>query len=352
MFQQEIEELLALSETDKLSKEYYEQTGNLLSDKVIDESMIQQLMRAGGLERYIDIEKMDWDALLLAANKVIHQETPFFHKKSDVSIRKSARYFEGFHHTHNFFEIQCILDGNAEYATALGNIPIHKNDLVLVPPNTEHCIYNIKDGTVINFGIRKSTFETAFRDILSSNLPISVYLKNAIMGQQNNEIFFRNALDEFSLQLLLMMYHQQKLDTNESKKINNHLAQSFMYYIAEKSTNESIFGSAEYMKDKIWDIRMYMIENYKTITLVKLAKHFHYSESYISKFIYQQLGLNFVQLLQEIRLQKSCQLLIETDMKIIELCESVGYHNESYYINIFRKKYDITPLQYRKKYRK
>lgn len=219
MFQQEIEELLALSETDKLSKEYYEQTGNLLSDKVIDESMIQQLMRAGGLERYIDIEKMDWDALLLAANKVIHQETPFFHKKSDVSIRKSARYFEGFHHTHNFFEIQCILDGNAEYATALGNIPIHKNDLVLVPPNTEHCIYNIKDGTVINFGIRKSTFETAFRDILSSNLPISVYLKNAIMGQQNNEIFFRNALDEFSLQLLLMMYHQQKLDTNESKKL-------------------------------------------------------------------------------------------------------------------------------------
>ena len=42
----------------------------------------------------------------------------------------------------------------------------------------------------------------------------------------------------------------------------------------------------------------------------------------------------------------------ETDIKITELCENVGYHNESYYINIFRKKHGITPLQYRKKYRK
>ena len=300
----------------------------------------------------MDTQKDGLDALILAASNVIYQETPFFYAKSDVSVRKSMRYFAGFHHTHDYFEIQCVLEGKAEYATALGNIPIQKNDLVLVPPNTDHCIYNIKEGTIINFGIRKSTFEIAFRDILSSNLPISVYFKNAMTGQQNNEIFFRNGLDEFSLQLLLMMYHQQKLDTNESKKINNHLAQSFIYYIAEKSTTESIFGSAEYMKDKIWDIRMHMIENYKAITLSQLAKQFHYSESYLSKFIFRQLGLNFSQLLQEIRLEKSCQLLLETDMKITELCERVGYNNESYYINIFRKKYGVTPLQYRKKHQK
>jgi len=352
MFQQELEELLSLSEADKLGKEYYERTGIVLSGEVIDEAMIQRLMKAGGLEHYMDIQKEGLDALILAASKVIHQETPFFYAKSDVSVRKSMRYFAGFHHTHDYFEIQCVLEGNAEYATALGNIPIQKNDLVLVPPNTDHCIYDIKEGTIINFGIRKSTFEIAFRDILSSNLPISVYFKNAMTGQQNNEIFFRNALDEFSLQLLLMMYHQQKLDTNESKKINDHLAQSFIYYIAEKSTTDSIFGSAEYMKDKIWDIRMHMIENYKTITLSSLANHFHYSESYLSRFILRQLGLNFSQLLQEIRLEKSCQLLIEIDMKITELCENVGYNNESYYINIFRKKYGVTPLQFRKMHQK
>ena len=352
MFQEELEELLSLSEADKLGKEYYERTGNMLSGDVVDEKMIQKLMKMGGLDSYMDVKKDGLDALILAASKVIHQETPFFYAKSDVSVRKSMRYFAGFHHTHDYFEIQCVLKGNAEYATALGNIPINKNDLVLAPPNTDHCIYNIKDGTVINFGIRKSTFEIAFRDILTSNLPISIYFKNAMTGQQNNEIFFRNALDEFSLQLLLMMYHQQKLDSHESKKINDHLAQSFIYYIAEKSTNDSIFGSAEYMKDKIWDIRMYMIENYKTITLNNLAKHFHYSEAYLSKFINRQLGLNFSQLLQEIRLEKSCQLLIETNKKITEICENVGYNNESYYINIFRKKYGVTPLQYRKKYKK
>lgn len=352
MFQEALDEILSLSEADMFGKNYYEQTGEFLSDKVIDEKIVQTLLKAGGLDSYIDIGAEDLNTLIAAASDVMHLETPFFHKKSDVSIRKSMRYFAGFHHAHNYFEIQCVLEGNAEYATALGNIPIHKNDLVLVPPNTDHCIYGIKDGTIIHVGIRKSTFEIAFRDILSSDLPISTYFKNAMTGQQNNEIFLQNALDEFSLQLLLMMYHQQKLNTDESKKINDHLAQSFIYYVAEKSTNDSIFGSAEYMKDKIWDIRMHMIENYKTITLSELAKHFHYSESYLSKFIHRQLGLNFSQLLQEIRLEKSCQLLTETDMKITELCEKVGYNNESYYINIFRKKYGITPLQFRKMHQK
>ena len=74
MFQQELEELLALSEADKLGKEYYEQTGIVLSGEVIDETMIQRLMKAGGLEHYMDIQKDGLDALILAASKVIYQE--------------------------------------------------------------------------------------------------------------------------------------------------------------------------------------------------------------------------------------------------------------------------------------
>ena len=143
-----------------------------------------------------------------------------------------------------------------------------------------------------------------------------------------------------------------KLNTNESKKINDHLAQSFIYYIAEKSTNDSIFGSAEYMKDKIWDIRMHMVENHRSVTLASIAKHFHYSESYLSRLISRQLGMSFSQLLQTIRLEASCERLINSDIKITQLCEQVGYDNESYYIQLFRKGYGITPLQYRKKNRK
>lgn len=171
-------------------------------------------------------------------------------------------------------------------------------------------------------------------------------------GKRNDALIFRDFWDDFSLQLLLMMYRQQKVGTSEANKINDLLAQSFMYYVAEKSTDETILGSTEYLQDKIGDIHMYMLENYKAATLTVLAQHFHYSESYLSRLIRCQFGRSFSQLLQSIRLDKSCDLLINTDMKITELCEQIGYDNESYYINIFRKTFGITPLQYRKKYRR
>ena len=352
MFTQELNELYALTEIDRIGKKYYDQTGEYLSGKVIDKKMVLHLIEVGGLYRYLSSDTQETDAFISEASAILNQEKPFFNPDSDVSIRKAMRYFAGFLHTHHYFEIQCVLEGRAEYATPAGIIPVHKNDLVFVPPDSSHSICVFDGGTVISIGIRKSTFEKAFRDILSSDLPISRYFRSAMAGKQNNEIFFRDALDDFSLQLLLMMYRQQKVGTAEANKINDHLAQSFTYYIAEKSTDETMFGTAEYLQDKIWDIRMYMVENYRNVTLVSTAKHFHYSESYLSRLIRRQLGMSFSQLLQTIRLEKSCELLMNTDIKITELCERIGYDNESYYIQLFRKVYGITPLQYRKKNRK
>ena len=95
-----------------------------------------------------------------------------------------------------------------------------------------------------------------------------------------------------------------------------------------------------------------MVENYRSVTLSSTARYFHYSECYLSRLISRQLGMSFSQLLQTIRLEKSCELLMNTDIKITELCERIGYDNESYYIQLFRKTYGVTPLQYRKRNRR
>jgi len=352
MFAQELKELLTLTNIDLIGKEYFDRTGAYLAIHTINTQMILQMIQTGGLDQYLRTNKDKIQEMISEASEIVRQETPFFHPDTDVSIRKAMRCFTGFQHTHHYFEIQCVLQGSADYTTPVGVVPVKKNDLILVPPDTPHGLFIPHNGSVISIGIRKSTFEKAFRDILSSDLPISHYFRNTMAGRQNNEIFFPGALDDFSLQLLLMMYRQQKVGTVEANKINDHLIQSFIYYIAEKSTDETMFGTAEYLQDKIWDIRMHMVENYRDVTLASMAKHFHYSESYLSRLISRQLGMSFSQLLQMIRLEESCELLINSDIRITELCERVGYDNESYYIQLFRKAYGVTPLQYRKRNRR
>ena len=114
MFEQELEELHSLSEIDLIGKKYYLETGNYLSRQTVTRSMIKQFVQLGGLLAYMDDSTQYSDNIAELANATLKQESPFFNEESDVSITKSTRYFESFEHSHNYFEIQCVLHGSAE----------------------------------------------------------------------------------------------------------------------------------------------------------------------------------------------------------------------------------------------
>ena len=54
--------------------------------------------------------------------------------------------------------------------------------------------------------------------------------------------------------------------------------------------------------------------------------------------------------LTEYRLRKSTELLVTTDLTISEICFEVGFSGSSYYSETFKKSYNCTPSQYRKKH--
>ena len=56
-----------------------------------------------------------------------------------------------------------------------------------------------------------------------------------------------------------------------------------------------------------------------------------------------------LQYLQELRLQRSKQLLVGTDLSLTEIADRVGYDNADYFSAAFKKKNHITPANFRKK---
>jgi transcriptional regulator GlxA family with amidase domain len=63
-------------------------------------------------------------------------------------------------------------------------------------------------------------------------------------------------------------------------------------------------------------------------------------------------GLAPVDLVKEIRLNKSIELIKNTDMSISEIAFAVGFKDSGYYSKCFRKKYDQTPREYMNEWRK
>ena len=56
-----------------------------------------------------------------------------------------------------------------------------------------------------------------------------------------------------------------------------------------------------------------------------------------------------LQYLQELRLQRSKQLLASTNLSLAEIADRVGYDNADYFSAAFKKKNHITPTNFRKK---
>ncbi|AIC93187.1 helix-turn-helix domain-containing protein [Shouchella lehensis] len=98
------------------------------------------------------------------------------------------------------------------------------------------------------------------------------------------------------------------------------------------------------------DILTYIEQNYKKyeISLEVVAQEFYLSVSYLSRFIKEQTGETFTQLIQRLRIRYVKEQLTQTDQPIKDVVSDVGYKDVANFIRKFKKIEGMTPGEYRK----
>jgi two-component system, response regulator YesN len=92
----------------------------------------------------------------------------------------------------------------------------------------------------------------------------------------------------------------------------------------------------------------YIEENFaEDLNLENVAQKVFVSAGYLSTIFKQVLQKNFVDSLHEIRIQKAKERLGDHRAKIYEIAVAVGYKDEKYFSQIFKKITGMTPNQYR-----
>jgi AraC-like DNA-binding protein len=61
------------------------------------------------------------------------------------------------------------------------------------------------------------------------------------------------------------------------------------------------------------------------------------------------LGMSIKEFIMDIRLKRGAQLLEESDLTISEISYSIGFNNPKHFSICFKKQFDITPTEFRKK---
>lgn len=92
----------------------------------------------------------------------------------------------------------------------------------------------------------------------------------------------------------------------------------------------------------------YMKLNYsEKISIKEIADQLYLSPNYLSELFKKHTGKTISEYLTDYRLEKACQLLDHAEYRVGDVSGMVGIHDGRYFSNMFKKKYGMTPTEYR-----
>jgi len=128
--------------------------------------------------------------------------------------------------------------------------------------------------------------------------------------------------------------------------------------LVSKSTEIILLSNITYHNDKAKSnyrvnvVLNYLMDNYyDNIKLENVATLINMNKNAFCRFFKKSTQKSLFQVIQEIRINKACQKLTETDMSVLEICFDCGFGNISGFNKTFKRIKGVSPLEYKKKYR-
>jgi AraC-like DNA-binding protein len=92
----------------------------------------------------------------------------------------------------------------------------------------------------------------------------------------------------------------------------------------------------------------YINDHYnRDIKLDGLATLCDVSKSYLCRLFHARYGTGVTEYAIGVKMEHACKLLVETDNTVVSVAFEVGYSDCGYFNRLFKKKFGVTPLEYR-----
>lgn len=98
--------------------------------------------------------------------------------------------------------------------------------------------------------------------------------------------------------------------------------------IVEQKYRSEVHRAIQFMKKHLGD---------ESISLEAVAQHVNMSKNYFSKLFKEKTGTNFIDYLTQLRVEKAQELYRQTDLKVYQIAEQVGYADWRYFSKVYKK---------------
>ncbi|RGX57009.1 helix-turn-helix domain-containing protein [Anaerotruncus sp. AF02-27] len=100
--------------------------------------------------------------------------------------------------------------------------------------------------------------------------------------------------------------------------------------------------------DVVYKVMQYVKANYvKKLTLEEIAGCVYLSKSYLSTTFKDEMGVSLSSYINQVRVEKSKQLLLDGNASLVEIANLCGFEDQSYFTKVFKKSEGVSPKVFR-----
>ncbi|MEA5011415.1 MAG: AraC family transcriptional regulator [Angelakisella sp.] len=230
--------------------------------------------------------------------------------------------------------------------------------------NNKNYLLREGDFLFINSNIIHSTQSPTENDIMVLQFPLPFlqeatqqdYLEkydilcNTLLQSSNEQETAFSRVREILEEMLLSETQQEDAFSLKIYSLVFELLYVLIRHFKVEKKGDSKLKTQKYL-DRLGDITEYVKANYdEKITLDSVATEFNFSIPYFARFFKRYMGITFTEYVTSIRLDKAFDLLMNSDLSILDISLAVGFPNSKSYTASFKKTYGHTPYHYKKLY--
>lgn len=212
------------------------------------------------------------------------------------------------------------------------HIPLRTGEFVILPAGKSHAYGADEDPWTIYWIHFAGEHAAIYSEGMQTPHRIAPHINSRISNRNN-------LFDE----ILMAMSDYENIESLRyaSSLMHSYLASMrylYQYRHTQKQVSiDPIEASIHYMRENI--------EN--KVSLDEVAKYVGYSPSHFSALFRQRMGESPLNYFNKLRIERACELLRETDMKINQICYKVGIEDNYYFSRLFSQKTGVSPTEYR-----
>ena len=249
-------------------------------------------------------------------------------------------------HNHTFFELMLITQGKMRQVINGEERILSENDICLLRPETVHQLFPYEDSPVVfyNFEVRIPYFQTLCETL----------------GFHSVEDIFTKPIAYTRCSAAEQMEYIKiiTIPTTRTNLMRSDVKETSLKIIAARMLMRFILEPAPLLLHKKEDNAISMMlallddENNFSLTIKELCEKTFYTQEHITR-LFQRAGLNSPNRLHlQKKLHHAANLLLNSDLKIIDIAEQCGIETVSYLTKTFKKEYGLSPSTYRKMYKR